>query len=175
MRCFRMRGKKGIEHFDLDDPPRRRANKRRGRGTFANDRPPILGTIGRLSGQIRLRVVFDTQGQTLCDHVHHFTLPTALVYTDEYDSYNALNRVRASVQHGLKEWARDDDGDGDREVHTNSAEGMWSGLRTFLRPFRGISKHFLGGYVALYEFRVNLKVVSHTFIAALVRGHYFYS
>jgi transposase len=170
-----MRGKKGIEHFDLDDPPRRRANKRRGRGTFANDRPPVLGTVGRSSGQIRLRVALNTQSQTVCEHVHQFTLPDAVVYTDEYDSYNAINRVRASVQYGLKEWARDDDGDTEREVHTNSAEGMWTGLRAFLRPFRGVSKHFLCGYVAIYEFRVNLKRLSHSFISSLVRAHYFYS
>jgi len=47
---FQNAGEKGSEHFDPADPPRSRANKRRGRGTFANDRPPILGTVGRVSG-----------------------------------------------------------------------------------------------------------------------------
>lgn len=169
-----MRGKKGREHFDPDDLPRRRANKQRGRGTFENDRPPVLGTIGRVSGQVRLRVVKDTKGKTLCDPVHPFTQPTVTVYTDEYDSYNLVNRAHATVQHGLHEWARDDDGDGDREVHTNTTEGMWSGVRTFLRVFRGVSKHFLSGYVALHEFRVNLKRVSPTFLSTLVRAHYLY-
>ena len=36
-------GKKGIPHDDPADPPRRRANGRRGHGTFANDRPPVAG------------------------------------------------------------------------------------------------------------------------------------
>jgi transposase len=174
MKCFRMRGKKGVEHFDPLDPPRCRGNKRRGRGTFANDRPPVLGTIGRESGQIRLRVVKDTQQTTLCEHVEHFTSPATQLYTDEHDSYNNLDRSRSTVTHGLREWARDDDGDGIREVHTNTAEGMWSGLRTFLRPFRGVSKHSLSGYVAIYEFRVNRKRVSVSFIASLIRSHYFY-
>lgn len=163
-----------MEHFDPDDPPRRRANKRRGRSTFANDRPPVLGTIGRLSGQVRLRVVKDTQGATLREHVHQFTLPTASVYTDEYDSYNQLDRFHATVQHSAHEWARDDDGDGDCEVHTNASEGLWLGLRTFLRVFRGVSKHFLSGYIALHEFRVNLKRISVAFISSLVRAHYLY-
>ena len=171
----RTRGKKGVEHFDPADPPRRRANKRRGRGTYANDRPPILGTIGRQSGQVRLQVVKDTRGDTLCDHVHRFTLPEAHVYTDEYDSYNGINRRRSTVTHGQKEWARDDDGDGCREVHTNSAEGMWTGWRNFLRPFRGVHKDYLAGYVASYEFRVNLKRISPAFIADLVACHSFYS
>ena len=169
-----MRGKKGVEPFDPLDPPRCRANKRRGRGTFANDRPPVLGTIGRERGQVRLRGVMDTKQTTLCPHVQRFTQPTAQVSTDEYDSYNALHRSRSTVAPGVKEWARDDDGDGIREVHTNTTEGMWSGLRTFLRPFRGVSKHFLSGYVAIHEFRVNLKRVTVSFIASLVRSHYFY-
>jgi len=174
MSCFKMRGKKGVEHFDLADPPRCRANKRRGRGTFANDRPPVLGTVGRDTGQVRLRVVKDTKGKTLREHVHHFTREGSHVYTDEYDSYNHILRPRSTVCHSAREWARDDDGDGIREVHTNTAEGMWTGLRNFLRPFRGVSKHFLSGYVAIYEFHVNRKRISVSFIAYLVRAHYFY-
>jgi len=169
-----MRGKKGVEHFDPLDPPRGRANKRRGRGTFANDRPPVLGTIGRESGQVRLRVVTDTKQTTLRKHVEQFTREGTQIYTDEYDSYNTVDRPRSTVTHGHKEWARDDDGDGRREVHTNTTEGMWSGLRTFLRVFRGVSKHFLSGYVAIHEFRINLKQVTVTFISSLVRAHYFY-
>ncbi|MEO8392010.1 MAG: transposase [Chloroflexota bacterium] len=169
-----MRGKKGVEHFDPLDPPRRRANKRRGRGTFANDRPPVLGTIGRSSGQVRLRVVKDTKAVTLRQHVERFTGEGTHIYTDEYDSYNSIDRRRSTVAHGIHEWARDDDGDGIREVHTNTIEGLWAGLRTFLRPFRGVSKHFLSGYVAIHEFAVNLKRLSVGFITALVRLHSFY-
>ena len=50
-------GEKGIAHPDPDDPPRRRANSRRGHGTFANDRPPVAGVVGRESGEVRLEVV----------------------------------------------------------------------------------------------------------------------
>lgn len=169
-----MRGKKGVEHFDPADPPRRRANKRRGRGTFANDRPPVLGIVGRDTGQVRLRVVADTTGDTLRDHVQRFTRAGAHVYTDELDSYHHLHRPHAAVCHSAHEWARDDDGDGIREVHTNTDEGMWTGLRNFLRPFRGVSKHFLHGYVAIHEFAVNLKRITVGFIWALVHAHYFY-
>lgn len=49
-------GEKGILHPDPEDPPRRRANKTRGHGTWDNDRPPILGVIGRESGQVHLEV-----------------------------------------------------------------------------------------------------------------------
>ena len=106
MNCFKMRGKKGDEHFDPLDPPRCRANKRRGRGTYENDRPPVLGVVGRESGQVRLRVVMDTKAITLEKHVHQFTLSDGHIYTDEYDSYNGIERTRSSVQHGIEEWAR---------------------------------------------------------------------
>jgi transposase-like protein len=57
--------------------------------------------------------------------------------------------------------------------HTNLNEGLWTGLRNFLRSFRGIPKAYLDDYVAIYEFHVNLKKVSPTFISSLVRWHSF--
>lgn len=129
-----MRGKKGIEHFDRADPPRSRANKRRGRGTFANDRPPVLGTIGWQTGQVRLRVVTDTKQITRRAHVEHFTGEGTHVCTDEYDSYATIHRPHSTVTHGPREWAPDDDGEGINEVHTNTCEGMWTGLRNFPHP-----------------------------------------
>lgn len=168
-----MRGKKGELHLDPEDPPRRRANKRRGRGTYANDRPPVLGVVGRESGQVRLRVVPNTRSATLCLLVHRFTQPHAHVNTDEYRSYNALRRSRSTVCHSQNEYARDDDGDDIREVHVNTTEGMWTGLRNFLRPFRGVHKRYLSGYVAIHEFSVNHKAISTHFISQLVLDHYF--
>jgi transposase len=170
-----MRGKKGDEPCAARDRPRHHANPRRGRGTYANDRPPVLGVLGRETGQLRLRVVDDTRSVTLCALVEQFTHSDALVYTDEYQSYHALQRVRDTVCHALREWARDDDGDGWFEVHTTSEEGMWTGLRNFLRPFRGVHKRYLYQYLAVYEFQVNLKAISPSFIAALVHRYSFYT
>lgn len=170
-----MREKKGEEHFDPLDPPRRRANNRRGRGTYANDRPPIVGTIGRESGQVRLRVAFDTTGETLRLHVHRFTQADAHLYTDENQSYNHLLRTHSTVCHSNHEYARDDDGDGIREVHCNTIEGMWTDVRNFLRPFKGVHKKYLAGYVAIAEFKRNLKRISPDFIASLVAFHSFRS
>lgn len=118
-----------------------------------------------------MRVMKNTQGKTLCPFVEQFTKPDATLYTDEYDSYNQLKRVRLTVCHSAGEWARDDDGDGLREVHCNSNEGAWTGLRNFLRPFRGVHKKYLPGYVAIHEFSVNHKQVSPAFISAIVRSH----
>src|SRR5262245_48394042 len=172
-RCSTTRGKKGRAHRDPSDPPRTCANKRRGRDTYANDRPPIVGVVDRNTGQVRVRVKPDTKAKTLCGQVHVCTRPGAVLNTDGSDSYAPVQRPHAAVRHSRKEWARDDDGDGLREVHTNTLEGLWAGLHTFLRPLRGVHKHYLGGYVAIYEFGVNLKRISVCFIAALVALHTF--
>ena len=163
-----MRGKKGKKHADPDDPPRRRANKQRGPGTYANDRPPVVGTVGRRSGQVRLRVVKHTDRKTLEAHVASCTISKARVNTDEWQGYNHILREHVTVNHGIHESARDDDGDGIREVHTNTVEGMWTGLRIFLGPFRGVHNDHLSGYVAIHEHAINLKKISPKFIAALV-------
>jgi len=140
---FQNAGEKGTKHGDPDDPPRRRANKRPGKGTMANDRPPVLGVVGRESGQIRLDVCDDTQQDTIQPEVEQKTEPTTTLYTDESNAYNRVARTgrgHGTVCHSQKEWARDDDGDGIREVHCNTMEGIWTGLRNFLRPFRGVHK-----------------------------------
>lgn len=171
MNCFRTRGKKGEKHDDPDDPPRRRANQQRGHGTYANDRPPVVGSVGRRSGQVRLRVVKRTDGKTLRKHIQTFTCAGAAVNTDEWRGYTQLQRKHSTVAHGLNEWARDDDGDGIREVHINTMEGLWTGVRNFLRPFRGVHKRHLSQYIAMCEFSINVKKITPQFIAALVSLH----
>ena len=163
-----MRGKKSDPHLNPSDPPRRRANKRKGRGTYANDRPPILGTVGRESGQVRLRVAPRTNTETLSAHVHQFTQGGATVYTDEWQGYYGINRRHFTVCHGKRQWATDADGDGIREIHTNTIEGIWTTVRNFIRPFRGVHKKFLAGYVALCECRINSKAITAAFISKLV-------
>ena len=166
-----MRGKKGEWHGDPTDPPRRRANKQRGHGTYANDRPPIVGTVGRQTGKVRLSVVQKTDRASLTCHVHDFTQPQAICYTDDWFNYRAVQRIHPTVCHTVREWARDDDGDGQREVHTNTIEGLWTTLRNFLRPFRGVHKKYLSGYLAICEFHINLKRITPAFVAALVAAH----
>jgi hypothetical protein len=68
--------------------------------------------------------------------------------------------TQPTVRHGVREWARDDDGDGRREVHCNSCEGAGAALRTYLRAFRGVHKQYLHLYVATYEAMVNAKRVT---------------
>ncbi len=118
----------------------------RGHGTWDNDRPPVCGVVGRESGQVRLTVAEHSDRKTLEAVVGGATGPGTTVNTDEWSGYNglaAMRRGHVTVCHADREWARDDDGDGVREVHDNTLEGLWTGLRNFLRPFRGVSKKSL--------------------------------
>ena len=175
---FQNAGEKGTRHSDPEAPPRHRANKRKGRGTMENDRPPILGVVGRESGQIRLTVCDNTQQGTIQPQVEDSTETQTTLYTDECSAYNHISetgRNHATVSHSQKEWARDDDGDGVREVHCNTMEGIWTGLRNFLRPFRGIHKKYLALYVAMFEWSHNLKRVTDEFLKAVMIPNCTYS
>jgi len=68
-------GEKGDAHDDHDDPPCRRANKRRGKGPLENDRLPVVGVVGRESGQIRLTVSDDTKQDTSPPQIESKTEP----------------------------------------------------------------------------------------------------
>ena len=169
--AYQNAGEKGVPHDDPDDPPRRRANKVRGHGTWENGRPPVCGVVGRESGQVRLTVAEHSDGKTLRDVVGDATAPKAMAYTDEWSGYNGLpgmDRGHATVCHKIGEWARDDDGDGVREVHDNTPEGLWTGLRNFLRRFRGVSKKCLSQYVAMLEWDYDVKQATPRFLAAIL-------
>jgi len=105
--------------------------------------------------------------------VERTTQPSATLYTDEMHAYDRLaqtgrRHLRACHRPGKRLWAWDADGDGVNEVHDNTLEGIWTGLRNFLRPFRGVSKWYLQGYAAIFEWAHNLKRVVPIFIRALL-------
>ena len=66
------------------------------------------------------------------------------------------------------EYARDDDGDGVREVHCNTMEGIWTGLWNLLRPFRGVNKEYLEQYIIIFQWSYNLKAVTDVFLRCLL-------
>ena len=112
-----------------------------------------------------------SDGETLERVVMRATWPKTKVNTDEWGGYNglpAMGRDRSTVCHADKEWARDDDGDGIREIHINTMEGLWTGMRNFLRLFRGVSKKYLYQYVAMFEWDNNVKRVTPVLLSAVL-------
>ena len=87
MKSTRTPGKKSTPHRDPLDPPRCRANKQVGHGTYDNDRPPIIHIISRESAEERCWVVSHSDKAT-CQGILAEAVPTAgtIVYSDEYRS-----------------------------------------------------------------------------------------
>jgi transposase len=145
-----------------------------GRGTLAKDKPPILGMIQR-GGQVVLQMLADVQQRTIQPIIEARVAKGARVHTDEYDIYarrEAWGYQHKAVCHGRGEYARDEDGDGSCEVHVNTMEGVWSLLRSWLRPHRGISQEKLPLYLGFFQFVHNArrrgKALLGELIAALV-------
>ncbi len=91
---------------------------------------------------------------TIAPVIQKMVSPGTLIYTDEYSIYARITEWgygHKTVNHGLGEYARDEDGDGFYEVHVNTMEGFWSLLRSWLRPHRGISQDklplYLGNFI----------------------------
>ncbi len=117
----------------------------------------------------------DVQQKTLQPIIQATVARDTRIYTDEYAVYTRLEdwgyRHKA-VCHGRGEYARDEDGDGFCEVHANTMEGVWSLLRSWLRPHRGISQEKLPLYLAFFAFVHNArrrgKALLGELVAALV-------
>ena len=169
---YKNAGEKGRAHLEPADPPRRRGNKKQGHGTWDSDRPPLLGVVGRRSKRLRLKLARRMWGVALVGFVTAATVPGATVHTDEWGAYGGLTaqgRGHVAVSHSGPQttWALDLDGDGVREAHSNTMEGIWTGVRIFLAPFRGVSKWYEEQYAAIFEWVHNTKRVAGEFIRAL--------
>jgi transposase len=167
-------GEKGIPHPDPADPPRKRANKARGHGNWETDRPPVCGVVGRESGKVWLSVERTNDSETCLRVVETASAGDAHLYSDDWSGYDAVARetwrTHTAVSHSGPRctYALDLDGDGIREAHTNTMEGLWTSLRNFLRPFRGVSKYYLQQYVRVFAWGHNLKRITSEFLQAMV-------
>jgi transposase-like protein len=126
-------------------------------------------------GQVVLRMLANVQQATIKPVIEATVAKGSLIYTDEYNVYARLpawGYRHKTVCHGQGEYARDEDGDGFCEVHVNTMEGLWSLLRSWLRPHRGISQEKLPDYLGFFQFVHNAhrrgKALLSALIAALV-------
>lgn len=125
-----------------------------GQGRGTTGKQPVFGMARRKSskkakdGKIIATVVPDATAKTLLPKVRGKVDPKAMVYTDEWKSYDPLGRMgyqHASMQHSQKVYVSGD-------VHTNTIEGFWSLLQ---RGISGVSAKHLQSYLDEYTFRYN--------------------
>ncbi len=128
-------------------------------------------------GRVVLRMLANVQQKTIQPILEAVIACETMIYTDEYDIYSRLTDwgyEHKTVCHSKGEYARDEDGDGFHEVHVNTMEGVWSLLRRWLRPHRGISQENLPLYLAFFEFTHNVrqrgKALFESLIGTLVKS-----
>jgi hypothetical protein len=95
-------------------------------GTYAHDRPPIISVISRETGEQRFWVC-DHADTGTCHAIIADNVPagSGRLSTDAWQSYRGSHVSHGTVCHGVHAWARDDAGDGRREVHGHACEGVW--------------------------------------------------
>lgn len=150
---------------------RRRLKGSRGRGTLAKEKPPILGMVQR-SGELILKMLPNVKQATIKPIIAACVTQGTLIYTDEYNIYGRLiewGYEHKTVNHSIGEYARDEDEDGFHEVHVNTIESIWSLLRSWLRPHRGISQEKLPFYLGFFEFIHNVRKRGRALLPALLQ------
>ena len=135
--------------------PRKRGLKKRGRGTYDTDKPPVLTTVHRKSKYTTFDVEKNLSKELISKKIEKFIDEKAILYSDEYSIYSGINehdkiKNHLTINHSKKEYARG-------KIHVNTCENRHSLLRPFLRMFRGVSKKFLKGYVMIYQYFTNYK------------------
>ena len=123
-------------------------------------------------GRVLLRMLANVQRKTIKPIIEKAIAKGTLVFTDEYDIYGNLKRMgyeHKTVCHSKGEYARDEDGDGFYEVHVNTMEGVWSLLRSWLRPHRGISQEHLPYYIGFFEFVHNTRARGKSLLKSMLQ------
>ena len=134
------------------------------------DKPPILGVIQR-GGQVLRRMLANVPQATIKPIIEATVTKGSLIDTDEYNIYARLpawGDRHKTVCHGRGEYARDEDGDGFCEVHVNTMEGLWSVLRSWLCPHRGIAQEKLPDYLGFFPFVHNARRRGKALLSALI-------
>jgi len=135
----------------LGRKPRKRGLKRRGRGKYSTDRPPIISVVLR-GGERLLFVAARATKRKIQSIIHQLDIRRgSTLFTDEYRIYAFLSSLfhHEFVNHSRKEYARG-------KAHVNSCEGEFALFKSFILIHKGVAKYNLPLYVALY--RLHIKV-----------------
>lgn len=145
-------GLKGRNNRDrirrLGRKPRRRGLRRRGRGTWREDKPPIFILVER-GGPEDYVPSRDVEAETALKIIGRRVSRGSTIYTDCFKAYLSLGEAgyrHEAVNHSKGEWVRG-------EAHTNGCENRASLLRPWLAVHRGICKDNLSLYTAAFKAR----------------------
>ena len=127
---------------------------KRGRpGPGDSQKTPIVGIVER-KGRVVAKATKSTGADTLLGMVHEHILPDSTIYTDEYNPYSGISKMKGGydhkrIHHSTKVYVMGD-------IHTNSVEGFWSLIKRGIGGvYHSVSQKYLQTYLDEYAFRYN--------------------
>ena len=120
---------------------------KRGRG--AAGKVPVFGILKR-GGQVYTQIMTNTKTATWLPIIRQKLQPGSVVYTDSYQSYNALDISEFKhyrINHS-KLFA-------DRHNHINGIENFWSQAKRVVRKYNGIPVKYFSLFLKECELRFN--------------------
>lgn len=126
------------------------ARKRKGPpGRGAAGKVPVFGLLKR-GGRVHAVMIANVRGATLLPIIRQRVRPDAVVYSDGYSSYGALDvsefrHVRIDKAQG---YARG-------RAHINGIENFWSQAKRHLRRYNGVPRQNFHLFLAECEWRFN--------------------
>lgn len=144
---YQSAGSKGTKQAERT--PRKRGLKLRGRGTYDKDKPPIVAAVER-NGKVSIEVFRKLRKNNIDAFL--FFVRGRFVHTDDFRIYDHLDNeqgmVHESVNHSKKRYA-------EGYKHSNTVEGLFCDLRTWLRSYKGVCKDKLYRFVSMFQFNYN--------------------
>ena len=113
----------------------------------------VAGLKDRATNRVMAEVVNATDRPTLQGFVRDYTVPGAIVYTDDALAYRDLRGYKhASVNHSAKEYVNG-------QAHCNGVESFWSMLKRggYHGTFHHLSEKYLNRYVGEFAGRHNIR------------------
>jgi transposase len=142
--------KAGLKGRERDCESRSRGLSTRGRGTYAEDKPPVFILVDRGSGDRYVVPAKAADESTVRLLLADRQQESLTVYTDGFRAYEPLEEDdafnREYVVHGDGEYV-------DGDVHVNTCESHGSLARSWLSPHRGVSKDKLTLYFRAFQLR----------------------
>src|ERR1022692_216836 len=164
---LRLGGPGGVEVDEMYHGGRRKNG--RGRPMRGDkQKTPVIGVVERKGGRVIARTAEDVSMKTLQGFVKEYVLPKSTVFTDEFASYNGLDRIDGKeyehkrINHESKVYVMGD-------VHTNTIEGFWSLVKRGIGGvYHSVSQKYLQSYLDEYSFRYNRRASGNLIFPAML-------
>jgi transposase len=140
-----------VEMDEMYHGGKRRQGGGQGRPSFGSHKVPVVGMVER-GGRVVARVAANAKKETLHGLVKQYIMPSSVVFTDDFVSYDGLEKLgytHRRIRHSERVYVSGD-------VHTNTIEGFWSTVKRGIGGvYHNVSAKYLQTYLDEYCFRYN--------------------